>query len=79
MSVENAYIALPLGIFRKDAIISIRRGIEEIDNGTFNKKQIFPAIYVRTIDGFTEGCHFTSIEERDNIYYECVKILTTNN
>ena len=79
MSVENAYIALPLGIFRKDAIISIRRGIEEIDNGTFNKKQILPAIYVRTIDGVSQGYSCTSIEERDNIYYECVKILTTNN
>lgn len=41
MTVENAYIALPLGIFRKDAIISIKRKIEEIDNGTFKKKTDF--------------------------------------
>lgn len=79
MTVENAYIKLPLGIFRKDAIISIRCTLEEIDNGAFKNKQILPGIYVYTIDGLSHGYNFTSIEERNDIYTECVKILTTSN
>lgn len=43
------------------------------------KKQILHVIYVWTIDGLSHSYSFTSIEDRDNIYYECVKILTTNN
>ena len=33
--MENTYIKLPFGIFRKDAIICILCGTQEIDGGTF--------------------------------------------
>lgn len=79
MSVENAYIALPLGIFRKDAIISITRNITEIDKGAFQQNQILPVVEVRMIDGSSHSYNCSSVEERDNLYAECVKILTTNN
>ena len=77
--MENTYIKLPFGIFRKDAIICILCGTQEIDGGTFEKKQIIYILDVRMINGTSQIYHFKNIEERNNSYNECVKILTTNN
>lgn len=77
--VESAYIELPFGIFREDAIIGIALSDVEIDNGVFNSNQILPAICIYMINGSTCNYKFTSIEERNDIYDECVKILTTKN
>ena len=77
--IENTFIELPLGIFRKDIIISIECGTQKIDNGMFKKKQILPIIIVYMSDDSSHVFTFTNFEERNNVYDECVKILITNN
>lgn len=77
--VENAYIELPFGIFREDAIIGIALVLDEIDNGIIARNQILPAIRVYMINGSSLDYTFTSYEDRNDAYDECVKILTTNN
>ena len=77
--IENTFIKLPFGIYREDAIIRIECDTIEEDNGIFKKKHILPAIRVHMIDNSSQCYIFTSIEKRNDVYNECIKILTTNN
>lgn len=74
------FIELPIGYYRKDAIIGITKFDTVKEGGLFSDDEEYYWISILFIDGGENQTHFGGNEKkRDAIYKECIEILKNAN